>query len=364
MHQYNTNTYKSQEGLVSILVTMVLMMILSLIVLGFAQTTRREQRQSLDRQLLAQASYAAETGINDVEKYIRDRQALGFTIDKFDKCGPPPPSAGNFIASRPPGSNSVDGTTTTYSCVLINPSPPELIWQRINADASVAFPFNPTGSPRNSKITITWQNGDSIPTSYGSCDTSVPLTGAFKPLIGGASNWTCEAGVLRVDITPIGSGLLTRGGLLDDTRNLVLYPVRTGVALNQAYSSLDHGSIIPVYCDPLATPRHCRITIVGANADKYYIRIRPMYRSANINVSGNADGLADAQAIVDVTGKANDILKRLQVRLPINALESENNSTIDYALQSIDTICKRAAIVPGGSPPVVNTGPPGEPSCP
>lgn len=361
MHKHNINTYKSQEGLVSILVTMVIMMILSLIVLGFAQTTRREQRQSLDRQLLAQASYAAETGINDVEKYIRDRQALGLTINKFDKCDPT--SAGNFIASRPLGSNSVDGTTTTYSCVLINPSPPELIWQRVNADASIAFPFNPTGS--NSQITIMWQDGGSVPTSYGSCGTSVPLTGAFRPLAGGAPNWTCEAGALRVDITPIGRGLLTRRDLLDDTRNLVLYPLDvTGGTLNQAFPPLDHGNIIPVKCNPSATPRHCQITLTGANAAKYYIRIRPMYRSANIYVSGNADGLADAQAIVDVTGKANDILKRLQVRLPINALESENNSTIDYALQSIDTICKRASIVPGGSPPVVNTGPPGEPSCP
>jgi Tfp pilus assembly protein PilX len=54
-----------QAGMVAIMVTMILMIVISLIVVGFAQISRRNQRQALDRQLSTQAFYAAETGVND-----------------------------------------------------------------------------------------------------------------------------------------------------------------------------------------------------------------------------------------------------------------------------------------------------------
>jgi Tfp pilus assembly protein PilX len=59
-----------QAGMVSIMVTMILMVVLSLIVIGFAQIARRNSRQSLDRQLSTSAFYAAEAGVNDVRDLI------------------------------------------------------------------------------------------------------------------------------------------------------------------------------------------------------------------------------------------------------------------------------------------------------
>src|SRR5487761_1358632 len=59
-----TNNQSSQAGIASITVTMIMMIVISLIVLSFAQIARREQRQSIDRQLSVQAYYAAESGAN------------------------------------------------------------------------------------------------------------------------------------------------------------------------------------------------------------------------------------------------------------------------------------------------------------
>jgi len=42
---------KNQTGLVSIMVTIIMMLVISLIVLGFATVTRRNTREALDRQL-------------------------------------------------------------------------------------------------------------------------------------------------------------------------------------------------------------------------------------------------------------------------------------------------------------------------
>lgn len=361
MHQTKFNQKNKQAGLVSLLVTMLIMIVISLIVLGFAKNTRREQRQSLDRQLFSQANYAAETGINDIAKYIKAQQDLGITVTDFDNCGVGP-AAKDFIRSvRPYPNNTVGANNIMYSCALINPKPPELIWQNISLTESLAFPFNPVGGA-NSEINISWQDADTVASDYLGCHggATIPPTDVFKP----QASWGCQSGLLRIDITPT-SGSLTRAGLIDTTKNFVLYPVAGAAAGNINFTALDHGNIIPVQCSASATPRHCKIKITNASANSYHIRIRPIYKSASIFVTGDAGReLKDAQAIVDVTGKANDILKRLQVRLPINALESDTNSTIDFALQSIDSICKKAAIIPGAASPVKNRGPVGEPSCP
>ena len=350
-----------QAGLVSLLVTMLIMIVISLIVLGFAKNTRREQRQSLDRQLFSQANYAAETGINDVAAYIKAQQAAGNPIDEFTQCGTTGPPSQNFIRSqRPPGGEVVDGNVS-YSCALLNPRPTELIWQNINLDESLAFPFNPSGG--NTEINIAWQDAAAVVNSYSGCTPGAapPAAGAFTSQAG----WGCQAGALRIDITPIAAGLFSRNSLIDATQNFVLYPVAGAAAGSFDYTTLGHGRTVPAQCTATATPRHCKIKLTNATSNRYYIRIRPLYRAANIFITGSPGStLRDAQAIVDVTGKANDILKRLQVRLPINALESDDNTTIDFALQSIDSTCKLAAIIPGGSPPLVNQDSTSDPSCP
>lgn len=362
MHKHDPLIKSQQAGLVSLLVTMLIMIVISLIVLGFAKNTRTEQRQSLDRQLHSQASYAAESGINDVAAYIKARQLANNPIEEFDNCGDTGNPNKNFIKKeRGGGLNNVDGNTE-YSCALINPAPPELIWQSVNIDQSVAFPFEPSAA--NSELNISWQDSSVVAGGYGGCSSAgVPLSGALRPQVGPGA-WTCQAGALRIDMTRIPSGNFDRDDLLRDTYNFVLYPVSAGAVASFDYAALGHGSIIPVLCDAISTPRHCKIKIINVPTNDHFLRIRPIYKAANLHIAGNTgNNLENAQALVDVTGKASDILKRVQVRLSINALESDESTTIDFALQTIDTTCKMAAIVPGGSPPVLNQGP-ADPSCP
>ena len=59
-----------ERGVVSIMVSIVLMAVMTLIVLGFSEIARRDQRQTLDRQLSNQAFYAAEIGVNDAQQAI------------------------------------------------------------------------------------------------------------------------------------------------------------------------------------------------------------------------------------------------------------------------------------------------------
>jgi Tfp pilus assembly protein PilX len=55
----------NQSGFVSIVVCLIIMVILTLVTIGFSKLMGRAQRQALDRQLSTQAFYAAESGVND-----------------------------------------------------------------------------------------------------------------------------------------------------------------------------------------------------------------------------------------------------------------------------------------------------------
>jgi Tfp pilus assembly protein PilX len=355
MHKQSPKS-SNQSGLVSILVTMIIMIVLSLIILGFAKLTRREQRQSLDRQLYSQAAYAAETGVNDAQQYVKAVLAAGAAVPTIDRCDAGNPNSFPAKATAYGIATSI-GNNIAYSCTLLNPSPTELIWQRVDSQNSVAFPFKPTAAITG--ITFAWQDGDSVATTYGGCPNTVPASGAFKP----QTSWSCQAGALRVDLTPI-SGLWTRTSLVDTTQNFILYPVQTGGPTTTTYASLGHGGIIAAGCNATTTPRHCQVTVTGASGS-YFIRIKPIYRAANLQISaeGGTTTLTGAQAIVDVTGKASDILRRLQVRIPISNLSTVTNTTFDSAIQSIDSLCKLYAIIPGATPPVINTDSTSDASC-
>ena len=55
----------NEEGFASIVIALILIIVLSLLTIGFAQLARREQQTALSKQLANQAQYAAESGIND-----------------------------------------------------------------------------------------------------------------------------------------------------------------------------------------------------------------------------------------------------------------------------------------------------------
>src|ERR1700761_8288581 len=63
---------RDEQGMVSILVTMIMVIVISLIVIGFAEVSRRNQREALDNQLSTQAYYAAESGVNAAVQYFSD----------------------------------------------------------------------------------------------------------------------------------------------------------------------------------------------------------------------------------------------------------------------------------------------------
>src|SRR5258708_5693843 len=123
-HKIQSINKSGQQGIVSIIVTIILMLVLTLIVLSFAKVSRREERNALDRQLSTQAFYAAESGINDSTVVIKSWIASGssnLNTDYMTTCTGFAAVAGLPVALDPA---KLSGSgAASYTCWFVDPSP-------------------------------------------------------------------------------------------------------------------------------------------------------------------------------------------------------------------------------------------------
>jgi len=344
-----------QAGFAAILLTMIIMLVISLIVIGFAQIARREQRQSLDRQLSTQAFYAAESGVNDAVSYVRYYFA---TIGSTAKTSCDPAPAGtlyNTVNAGAPTLTAADqdlGNNASYTCLLIDPTPTDLGQSNLSTDPWIVPIQGASGFIKS--LTITWTpqppTAPALP-SIGGCPSG-PVPSLPQP-----ANWTnCDFGLGRVDIAPIG-GNFSRDELNKDTMTAFFVPDSSGAnTYNYATNGTNTKSLDPVKCTSGVS---CIVSIdnmpnSSAIYGQYYLRMSAMYRTMpNVTITATDYGggtvqFVGAQIVVDSTGKAQDVLRRIRVHVPV--LKASPDVTPPFALQSKSSICKQFFITPTTNP--------------
>ena len=327
MKQKRLSIRKNQEGLISIVIAILIILVMTLIVLAMARNANREQRQAIDRQLSDQAFYNAESGVNDAAYYIHNNINNENLPLKWDKCDPLP-SAG---LSVPPADNKLDADgINQYTCLMYDRAPPTLEYANLSLSEPKVVPIRPTeGAVSN--LTISWDNSNPNANIEGPCDFS-----------GGSPELpaSCDFGGVRVElINPSGNPALTRDQL--QKRGFISYLLPSKSGSGNVAVSANQGLIAAAKCDGNPGPRKCSISITGINLSSFYLVIRSLYQPTDVSISGkDTDGgvvqFKNAQVIVDSTGKANDVLRRIQVRVP-------SQSQFDYpgfSIQSRESICK------------------------
>jgi Tfp pilus assembly protein PilX len=341
MTTQNAKSFRSeQSGVVSILVTMVLMVVISLIVLGFAQVARRTQNQQLDEQLSTQAFYAAESGINDVDNLINQNLLAGVSTPPKTSCTDL--GKNNYYATLNSTINAANNTS--YSCVTVNPTPTTLQWT-VESTSTVS-PITSANATPISYLTLTWKSTLASATPDTGCPIST--TGTFST----TNNWTCGYGVLRIDLVPT-AGNLTSASLENSTMTtfIVPYGAKGAGSASVTYpaaapaNTQNKSNIVGAVCNNV----DCTIQIKGLSSAQYYMRVSSQYENANLQLSaysgaGVALPLSGAQVIIDATGKSQNELRRIQVYLPLG---SNQNALPDYAIESTDSICKRFEVMNG-----------------
>lgn len=309
--QINEHLRADENGFASIVIALVLIVVLALVVTGFAQLSRREQKSALDKQLANQAYYAAESGINDVAKALPAIAASSTPPDKT-KCLTDTQMSSYGLS---PSVNPALGIS--YSCVLVDARPPILLYNNVAASSQRYTSFISDPSPLTS-LTISWGSTDGH-ISYNSS------TRGFRPLSGSVLKWGTTPAVLQISITPVPNGALSRSALTGRMFTTYLYPSTALGSVTYDASAGKQGQIVSGACSGRgAYP--CSVTISGLNVPNtqaYILSIVDYYDSSNITVTGRsgvgAVNFVGAQAQVDVTGKAQDVLKRLRVNIPVHA---------------------------------------------
>jgi hypothetical protein len=348
------NLKQNQAGMVSFFVVMIIMAIITLIVIAYAQITRREQRQALDRQLNSQAFYAAETGINDAVDVLKNSASDSplrrndYTEcsgkDSFEKAD------GVNINMQLSAENGI-----SYSCLLVDATPRQLSYDNIAIGTSQVIPILPKNDGRVDSLSLSWGSVTKANTTQKSgCPTSAAVQNAatFRP-----SSDNCEYAVLRVELVPFSDGDRSRTDLIKDRAVYFAQPVSddvgqpTTVVPPLSYRFIDadqddQGKVVPVVCAHKDNQykKRCAVNFSFSNPNFIgYIRVTSLYHASDLLVTGSSNGVevefAGAQAEIDVTGKAGDVLKRIRA---YRALGNFTGTPLpDYALQSTKTQCKR-----------------------
>lgn len=348
----NNETAKDQSGIVSLIVVSILAVVLGLVAVGFSKLMDRELRQSLDRELSAQAYYSAVAGLNDAVAYVFGGNP------GFNSC--------NGWSNSSYFSNDLSGGSkiAKYSCITIDTNPDYLVYE-LKPDESVTFNIN---KPNMGRMYFGWEK-DPInkPPPLGPGFVALGNTGQLPQESNPPSNAT---GLLEVGLYPIPNNCKgvpnTDACLAANSANYFLYPNANsnnspGVApytigdYSQASGpSGSNGKFVPGNCSTTnnfvvlgaspSTKRQCNAYIdnLQALSSNYYVRLTARYSPVIVTVQVTNGGgqslgaIGNVQAVIDVTGQGTDVLQRIRARVAL----SHQVQVPAFGLQSMDSLCK------------------------
>ncbi len=375
-----------QQGLASIVVVSVLIIIMTLISIGFARLVNRTAIDSANKQFSASTTYAVQSAINDVASYLKQYAAANpgsNFLPQSTKCN----GAGSLIGSTAsPGpfyndSNLSNDTSrsTQYTCLLLNPTPSNLVYTQVQNLKSQVVKVNTSASAGAlDKLMLSWQPSNNQITGYPTSASNLndettwnSTTVNCKDSAG--ANASCIP-MLRVAIFPVSAGEAL-SGVQAQSKTIFLYPqTPSGNVPVKPFSSLNDGSLVPIPCTQTigstdfnpttSTGYTCNVilsalstAISPANTDSVYMRITPIYNQADVRIAandkfGNTLNFINDQAVIDATAQTAGIVKRLQARVDTSSLangsggvdtniSSSSNDIPEQAVRSANALCKR-----------------------
>lgn len=278
----------SQKGFVSIIVSIIIMTILSLITIGFAQLMAREQRQALDRQLSSQAFYAAESGVNDA------------LVDP----------AGLTANSCAGSSRDVDTSLgVRVPCITFSQVSDNFTDDAVSPDQHTPEVFPLPANTARVDIEFWSPTATSAAGDPASGSTSLPAANA----------WTNRsAGMLKVHLAPFAVGD-DRGDIVANARSLLIMPTTAGASTTTYNGTF--GRIVSASCTGTIPARRCRTSITGLPTSRIVTMVlSSIYTTNSVDVrayssTGVLIPFNGVQKIIDATGRTSDVARRIQVRV-------------------------------------------------
>ncbi len=345
--QRPSNTKLNERGFASIVIALILIIVLALLTVGFAQLARREQQTALDKQKATQANYAAESGINNAYKDILSGSITDSNASST-QCMTGPSGAAGTTKSLPVGAltanqniNSTNGVT--YSCVLVELNTTNLQVDDLSPNSGRHMMFNTT-DPLGS-LKITWGSATGR-TNFA------PTLNPDNPNLPTLGSWQYPP-VVEFSITPANGipAVNPDQYLRDHTFTFYAYPARGSGNNTVNYTPGGSAQVAGSCPDTGAYP--CSVTLNNLGGQQYVIHFVDFYDTSNILITGTSTtgstSSFSGEPVIDVTGKARDVLKRLRVRLFTNGGASntpDDNAILPNGAVEAQNLCKRIQAAP------------------
>lgn len=375
---------ESQQGFVSLFTVVFFMILISVITIGFLRIMTIEQQQALDNDLTASALAAAESGIEDAKRVILKYFSMPSGAQKVALGAALTSTACNALLNDPTanglgvsGTGSVNGQSSLnqyYTCLSVNLISPNYI-SSSTAGKSDYIPLHTENNVAFDQVKISWDlisanvgtDGDGRPSNYASSTL-------FPKVTGDAQSWSTKnyPAFIRAELYGYPNGTFTRTNMTDRMRSAFLVPSLVGTTENTPIAMdvadpLPHqfdqakSAVQAIQCKntPATVPvgtYACSATLalpsdptLRGNNNNYYLRLTPLYGSTHYEVelkdssTGNTINFSGVQPIVDVTGRASDVFRRIQARVRIGATAD----LPEFSAETAGDICKNMEVSDG-----------------
>ena len=310
-----SNLRKNEKGVISIIVTMVFIIVVGLIVLGFGEISRNQSRQTLDNQLSTASYYAAQSGINTI-------------LNKIISS----PNSSNSSCNAP-GLSFSSNSNSNITCATWQTSVSTLIWDDISVNKSqTAYIPIPNHSPAQTSyiLNIRWNNIGSSPYISSSCDGKLYDSASW-------SNKCPSAGVLRLNISSgPSSSCSDRSCLKNSSQTYYLIPK---YGPSSSSPAIFNPSTQPkmYYSNNLGFSIQCDI----ANPCNW-INMRSIYSDSSVTIDSNGANFVGGQAKIDVTAVTNGVARRVVAQA--NIAQNTPDGVSDYSIVSTKSLCKNVEV--------------------
>lgn len=338
-----SNIGPRQDGFASLIVALVLILVMALITIGFAQLGRREQQTALNSQLGAQAFYAVESGINDAKQFIANRHITPIGVLSSGEKNNCTALKDNLYDPK------LNPTTdTVYSCVLMDDQP-----LKTEAKIEDGTSWTTSFQPVNNAGTAVALNQLTMDWNYGAGLRELPQAefGKLPP----PSEWVSPVpiftrqgvpAVLQVSITALpNNGSADRKTLIGNTYTAYLYPIFKGPGTAN-FTPGGSPAMIAGYC--VHDVVHClaTITIPSTPYDSsywYLVHVTAFYAATTLQLSSSPNvHFNHSQAVIDATGRVRNVVKRVKVHVDLSNTSNQSPNALEG-----QNICKRFNTAPG-----------------
>lgn len=306
-----TSYIKSQEGLISLLASLIIGFLLVSISVSAAILATKESRNASDFTQSLRAYYAAEAGVEDAVLKVKQNISNISSIVSND-CS----QAANIVAGA------------AYTCQKIN--------QTTNSLTGVLGLEQPVQISANGfdRVVVSWD------LSTDSVISRPPADLVFPP--GSSQAWPYPA-VMDLSIIRYNSSLNydSQGDSTDfSIKSAILRPGTTGATVSFGSIGPSTGPIQTSCTSNLSYSCQMSITDFSPGTN-YILRLRPRYGGTHYRLQfyngANLVAVADQFVTIDVTAKSGDAFRRVVAKIEVKQGVAAG---LDYVLFSDTDICK------------------------